>query len=56
MGRPLIDTREAAAGKFYFTTTAISNKVPNPIIKLLVKQIQKAVAQSGYANVTIAIK
>jgi hypothetical protein len=56
MVRPLVDASHAAQGELHFNTDPIVNKIPNPIIKLLIKQVHKIVADSGYVNVRITIK
>jgi hypothetical protein len=56
MPKPLVDGRRVAQGELHINTAPITGKIPNPIIKLLVRQIQKIVADSGYVNVTVTIK
>ena len=56
MVKPFVDTRRAAQGELHINTSPIVNKIPNPIIKLLVTQVQKIIADSDYANVTVTIK
>ncbi|ERF73442.1 hypothetical protein EPUS_04065 [Endocarpon pusillum Z07020] len=55
MGRPIVDVRHVADGEFHFNTTAIVGKIPNPVIQLLVRQIQKILADTKYVNVTVTI-
>jgi hypothetical protein len=56
MPKPIVDSRRVAQGELHINTSQITGKIPNPIIKLLVRQIQKIVADSGYVNVTVTIK
>jgi hypothetical protein len=56
MPKPVIDGKRVAQGELHINTSQITGKIPNPIIKLLVRQIQKIVADSGYVNVTVTIK
>ena len=43
-------------GELYINTDPVRGMIPNPIISIIVKQVQRIVADSGYANVTITVR
>lgn len=50
-----IDASQLAQGTLSINTKFLTRKIPNPILILLIEQIQRVVAESGYANVTVEI-
>ena len=51
----MFDMSQAAVGRFHWDINPIINRIPNPIIRIFIRQMEKILADSGYANVTITI-
>jgi hypothetical protein len=56
MPKPVVNARHIMKGELEVNTDAVVGMIPNPIIIIIAKQVQKIVADSGYFNVTITIK
>jgi hypothetical protein len=56
MKEPVLDTGLSAQCELNISTNAITKKIPDPLFKLLIKRIQKTLAGTKCANITITFK
>lgn len=52
----VVDASRAHKGEVYVDTTKITGKIPNPVINMLVRMIQRKLADSGYLNFTVRVE